>query len=297
MGLSQQLLDYVARVNAAVERWLPGAGANAPGDLYDAMRYAVLGNGKRIRPLLTYAAGTALGVEPARLDGPACAVELIHAYSLVHDDLPAMDDDDLRRGRATTHRAFSESTAILVGDSLQALAFHILAVDPEMDDRPAARVAVIATLAKACGPYGMSGGQAMDIASEGRQLTLEELERMHSYKTGRLLRASVLMACDCDPQPSEQKRQALDLFAERIGLAFQIRDDILDVEGRTEIIGKPQGSDNAQNKATYPALLGLDEAKRRVARLHEEAIDSLAGFGTEADGLREIGDFIVKRER
>jgi len=296
MNLHQQLLNYVLRVNDTLEQWLPAADGGGPGDLYAAMRYAVLGNGKRIRPLLTYAAGEALQIEPDCLDGPACAVELIHAYSLVHDDLPAMDDDDLRRGRPTTHRAFSESTAILVGDSLQALAFQILAVDPKMGGDPITHAATVATLSQACGPYGMSGGQAMDIASEGKSLTLEELERMHFYKTGQLLRASVLMAYDCDPQASPQQREALDSFATRIGLAFQIRDDILDIEGQTEVIGKPQGSDHAQNKATYPALLGMAEAKRRAEQLHEDAIKALSGFGSRAGYLRELGDYIVQRD-
>lgn len=291
-----------ARVNTALERWLPNA-AEAPVELHQAMRYAVLDQGKRMRPLLTYATGQVLGIEPTRLDGPACAVELIHAYSLVHDDLPAMDDDDLRRGKPSTHKAFGEATAILAADALQALAFQILACDPDMAAAPAgepveaARLRAITTLAHASGSDGMVGGQALDMAAEGKAISVAQLEQIHHKKTGMLLQASILMAADCCAYGGGEKRKALETFARHIGLAFQVRDDVLDIEGDSATIGKPQGSDDARGKATYPALLGLEQAKQYADSLYQQALDALDVFADKAEPLRELATYIVKRDR
>ena len=259
------------------------------------MRYSVLGGGKRIRPILVYATGEALGLNPQTLDGPACAVELIHAYSLIHDDLPAMDNDDLRRGKPTCHRAFDEATAILAGDGLQALAFYILSHDPTMVAEPSSRLAMIETLALASGSRGMVGGQAIDLAAVGRRLDIAELENMHIHKTGALIRAAVRLAALSAQGLDKDTLQNLDYYAKCVGLAFQIRDDILDVEGDTGTLGKQQGADLARNKPTYPALLGLDEAKERAVKLHEEALTSLARMGDGADALRGLSQYIVDR--
>jgi geranylgeranyl pyrophosphate synthase len=283
------------RAEAALERWLPSA-ETQPGELHAAMRYATLSGGKRIRPLLVYASGRAIGIEEQTLDGAAAAVEIIHAYSLIHDDLPAMDDDDLRRGRPTCHKAFDEATAILAGDAMQALAFHILASDPALPCSPATRLAMIDALAVASGSRGMAGGQAIDLASVGRELNLAELENMHIHKTGALIRASVRMAALCAEHADEQTRERLDRYAACIGLAFQIRDDILDVEGDTETLGKTQGADIARNKPTFPGLLGMDAAKTHARTLHEEALAALEAFDDErCAALRWIADFIVNR--
>ena len=260
------------------------------------MRYSVLGAGKRIRPRLVYATGAVLGVNADWLDAPAASVECIHAYSLIHDDLPAMDDDALRRGRATTHVEYDDATAILAGDALQALAFELLATDTTHDRCPAVRAALVATLARAVGSRGMVGGQALDMASEGRLIDIEELERLHTGKTGALLRACVLMAADHSDTLSVDERTALDVYATRVGLAFQVRDDVLDIESSTEKLGKTQGADIAHAKATYPALLGLEAARRYAERLYQEAIAALAPFGDDADPLRAIATEIVKRD-
>jgi farnesyl diphosphate synthase len=280
------------RAEAALDRWLPRA-ETQPGELHAAMRYATLGGGKRIRPLLVYASGRAVGLDEAALDGAAAAIEIIHAYSLIHDDLPAMDDDDLRRGRPTCHRAFDEATAILAGDAMQALAFHILASDPALPCSPATRLAMIDTLAVASGSRGMAGGQAIDLAAVGRELSLAELENMH---TGALIRASVRMAALCAEHADDKTRERLDRYAACIGLAFQIRDDILDVEGDTETLGKTQGADIALNKPTFPGLLGMDAAKTHARTLHEEALTALEVLDDERGAaLRWIADFIVNR--
>lgn len=283
-----------ARVNAALEHWLP-AGNGVPADLAAAMRYAVLGSGKRLRPGLVYAAGEALGATPQALDAPACAVELIHAYSLVHDDLPAMDDDDLRRGSPTCHRRFNEATAILAGDALQALALELLVADYSAAAIPAARRAqMVATLAAAAGAKGMAGGQAIDLAAAGKALELEQLERMHRYKTGALIRASVVlggMAGDAD----EATLAGLDRYGAAIGLAFQIVDDILDVTGDTTILGKTQGADAERGKPTYPALLGLDGARSHAEHMRGEALAALDACTINADALRQLANFIVDR--
>jgi farnesyl diphosphate synthase len=293
-GLAALMPAWQARVEQALERRLPDADLH-PVRLHQAMRYAVLGGGKRIRPILVYATGTALGLGLETLDGPACALELIHAYSLIHDDLPAMDDDDLRRGRPTCHRAFDEATAILAGDALQALAFHLLSEDSALNAPPATRLRMMSTLAQAAGPRGMVGGQAIDLDAVGRRLTLAELEDMHLHKTGALIRAAVRLAALCSPAADEGILECLDRYARCVGLAFQIRDDILDVEGETATLGKQRGADLARNKPTYPSLLGLDEAKQRALHLHNEALASLSGFDDRADPLRQISHYIVAR--
>lgn len=278
-----------------LEGCLP-SGNTPPARLHQAMRYAALSPGKRIRPRLVYAAAEVLGVPPTQVDGAAAAVECIHAYSLIHDDLPAMDDDDLRRGHPTTHIAFDEATAILAGDALQALAFEIVATHGGLDEMPAARAAQTATLAHAAGSRGMVGGQALDIAAEGRDdVTVDDLEEIHNLKTGALLTASVIMAANAVPGLSADQHAALDIFATRIGLAFQVRDDVLDIESSTEKLGKTQGADIAHDKATYPALLGLDKAKALSERLYIEATTALDVFDN-ADPLRAIAAEIVKRD-
>lgn len=285
---------YRERVERALELQLPEARI-LPSRLHEAMRYSVLGGGKRVRPVLVYCAGQAVGLSAERLDGPAVAVELIHAYSLVHDDLPAMDDDDLRRGRATCHKAFDEATAILVGDALQALAFRVLAGDRTMSADPAVRIRLIGTLATAAGSRGMVGGQAIDLAAVGKELNLAELEIMHIHKTGALIRASILLGALSHPELDPRELEQLDHYAKCIGLAFQIRDDILDVIGDTRTLGKRQGSDQASNKPTYVSVLGLEGARSQARALHEGALRSLDSFGERAAALRWISSFIVDR--
>lgn len=287
--------DYCEHIEAALDRRLPAAGFEAP-ELGRAMRYAVLGQGKRIRPRLVYAAGSMLDIPDARLDAPACAVELIHAYSLIHDDLPAMDDDELRRGQPTTHIEFGPAMAILAGDALQASAFQLLANDVALGDDTGTRQRLTASLSHACGANGMVGGQALDLAGEGRAINLDELKQIHRLKTGKLLRACVLFAADFRPDLPENQRNALDTFGERIGLAFQVQDDILDVIGTTEKLGKTQGADEAHDKATYPALLGLDEAKGYAEQTWQAALDALTPFGAAAEPLRDLARLIMKRD-
>jgi farnesyl diphosphate synthase len=284
-----------ARLERTLDHWLPAA-ATHPARLHEAMRYAVLDGGKRIRPTLVYAGGMAAGAAQAGLDAPACAVELIHAYSLVHDDLPAMDDDDLRRGKPSCHRAFGEATAVLAGDALQSLAFQVLAQD-DRETGAAVRLGMIRRLALASGSRGMAGGQAIDLAATGQQLNIAELEDMHIHKTGALIRASVVLGALCGNNVDSAQLGRLDHYAKCIGLAFQIRDDILDVEGETETLGKHTGMDQHREKSTYPALIGLDAARQRARELHEDAMDSLTGFEESADPLRWISAYIIDRER
>jgi len=285
---------YQQRVDGALDTWLPAADIQPP-RLHEAMRYVVQGGGKRVRPVLVYFTGSALSVNPTTLDAPACAVELIHAYSLVHDDLPGMDDDDLRRGKPTCHKAFDEATAILVGDALQTLAFYVLSHDPHLQASDKRRLEMIETLAQASGSRGMAGGQAIDMASVGQSLNIAELENMHIHKTGALIRASVkLGALTCNTIDDNQLNK-LDHYAKCIGLAFQIQDDILDVESNTETLGKRQGSDIAHHKVTYPALLGLRGAKQMAIELIEDAKTSLADFDEKADPLRWMASYIVTR--
>lgn len=294
--LEVRLNEYQAAVDKALDRWLPDA-KQEPGHLHQAMRYAVLSEGKRIRPVIVYAAGEACGVDIEHLSGPACTVEMIHAYSLIHDDLPAMDDDDLRRGRPTCHREFDEATAILAGDALQALAFQVLAQDKEIRVNPEQRLEMINRLALASGSEGMAGGQAIDLNSVGKSITLPELEKMHLYKTGALIRASVELGGLSSADIQTQQMDSLRKYAHCIGLAFQIQDDILDIEGDTQTLGKPQGSDEARNKPTYPNLLGMAEAKKTARDLLEQAIKSLENFDHKANTLRDIAKYIVTRNK
>jgi geranylgeranyl pyrophosphate synthase len=291
---SSRIPDYVSRIERCLDTALAAAD-QAPERLHSAMRYAALSGGKRIRPLLVYGTGECLDVAPERCDVPATAIEFIHAFSLVHDDLPAMDDDDLRRGQPTVHRAFDEATAILAADALQPLAFQVIAESDLLEDSEAR--ALIALISGACGSLGMTGGQAIDLQSEGRDLSTDELARMHSLKTGALISASVTSACYLAPGLTEENYKEMHRFSRDIGLAFQIRDDILDVEGETEVIGKPSGSDAGLRKATWPALFGLDESKRRCDELLESAIDALTPFGDRADPLRQLAALIVGRQR
>lgn len=291
---SARLAFYKTRVDSALDHYLP----NNPSKktlLADAMRYAITNGGKRVRPVLTYATGAALGVPLERLDVAACSVEMMHAYSLVHDDLPAMDDDDLRRGLPTLHKQFDEATAILAGDALQALAFTVLATEADDTLKPEARLKMIAALGEASGVNGMAAGQAIDLESVGKILTLEQLEDMHRHKTGALIRASAELAVLVASVDDETIAAKIDAYAGAIGLSFQIVDDILDITGDTETLGKTQGADVALNKPTYPALLGLDGAKNYAQNMHKTALSSLEGLGQEFDELRALSGFIVNR--
>ena len=279
------------RLESQLDAALP-APAEGPHALHAAMRYAVLGGGKRIRPLLVHAAAAVFAADPQRLDAPAMAVELIHAYSLVHDDLPAMDDDALRRGKPTTHIAFDEATAILAGDALQARAFSLLA---EASLPAELRVACLQTLAQAAGAAGMCGGQALDIDATGQLQTLEALTRMHALKTGALIRAAVRMGALCGDAPADDL-QRLDRFADALGLAFQVRDDILDVEASSEQLGKTAGKDMAQDKSTFPALLGMAGAKAHLQTLVQVMGEALDHYGEEAEPLRALARLAVERD-
>jgi farnesyl diphosphate synthase len=292
--LTERLDVWRQRVERELERWLPPE-TSVPQRLHAAQRYSVLGPGKRIRPALAYATAETLGVPLERVDAAACALELIHAYSLVHDDLPAMDDDDLRRGRPTCHRAFDEATAILAGDSLQVLAFEILASHPGAPAEASVRLCQIRTLAEASGTAGMAGGQALDLAAEGRNLSVAELEQIHALKTGALIRASVMMAAQSAPALDDAGRAALERFAAAIGLAFQVQDDILDVEGDEALLGKPVGSDQARGLPTYPALVGLQAARQRVQQLHAAAADALAAQGWQDGPLAAVAAWLLGR--
>jgi len=275
-----------ARTESALQRLLPAATA-APSRLHAAMRYSALGGGKRVRPLLCHAAGAVFGADAERLDIPACAVELIHVYSLVHDDLPCMDDDVLRRGKPTCHVEYDEATALLVGDALQALAFQVLA-------EHGGSAAMLATLAQAAGSRGMAGGQAIDLAAVGKALTLAELEFMHIHKTGALIRAAVALGAQTGGADGESQRR-LGQFAARAGLLFQVVDDILDAEASTATLGKTAGKDAAQNKPTYVSLLGIGRAKEMAAELRTEAKSALADFGARAERLAQLTDYITER--
>ncbi len=290
-NFEQRIPHYTRRVEAKLDAVLPGSGV-PPSRLHEAMRYAIFNGGKRVRPLLVYAAGECLGVPESLLDSPAAAIELIHAFSLVHDDLPAMDDDDLRRGMPTLHRKFDEATAILAADAMQPLAFAVLAdIDGVAGDMCAKLVKLVAN---ACGSTGMTGGQSMDLGAEGRSLDAAELEHMFALKTGALIHASVMSACTlADPIPP-QHAAALDGFGRTIGLAFQIRDDMLDVQGKTEDIGKPAGSDERMKKATYPALFGIEASRRRCDELLGEGLGCLQAL-PDAAALKWLARFIVDR--
>lgn len=261
--------------------------------LLDAMKYSVLGGGKRVRPALCIAAAVAVGQSGDAALVPACATELIHAYSLIHDDLPAMDNDELRRGRPTTHIAFDEATAILAGDALQTLAFDWLADAPMMDDQT--RLAMVRELAKGSGHLGMVGGQAIDLESVGKEVSIKHLESMHRHKTGALIVAAVRIGALTAPDRKPGQIDALTDYARTLGLAFQVQDDLLDIEGDTTVIGKPQGSDQARGKPTYPSLMGVEKARQYLDGLLENALGSLESFGSEADALRAMADYVVAR--
>jgi farnesyl diphosphate synthase len=288
------LARWRERADAALQRALPDP-LSPPHRLHAAMRHAVLLGGKRMRPLLVYAAGSAFGATVDTLDAPAVAVELIHAYSLVHDDLPAMDDDALRRGQPTVHVAFDEATAILAGDALQSLAFEVLAATGAAD---ATRVELLRTLAIASGAAGMCGGQALDLAATGNGSTLsvQALERLHSLKTGALIRAAVRMGALCGGA-SDDELEHLDRYADALGLAFQVRDDILDIEGDSATLGKTAGKDVAQDKATFPALIGLDASRTRLDELRRTMDDALAPFGERTSALAALGRMAIERDR
>jgi farnesyl diphosphate synthase len=276
------------RVESVLDQALATADGS-PGRLQEAMRYATLGGGKRVRALLAYGGGELAGADPDDVDGAAAAVELIHAYSLVHDDLPCMDDDVLRRGKPSCHVAFGEAIALLAGDALQSLAFDLLARTPARD-----RAAQVALLAYASGASGMAGGQAIDLATAGETIALSELERMHALKTGALIRAAVRLGAGCGRPMSADENDALDRYASAIGLGFQIVDDVLDVEGTASSLGKTAGKDAIQRKTTYASLLGLSAARERIEALRGDARAALAGF-TTARRLLELGDWVMAR--
>ncbi len=264
--------------------------------LHQAMRYGLLIGGKRMRPYLAYITGEALGANLSDIDGVAGALECIHAYSLLHDDLPAMDDDDLRRGEPTCHKAFDEATAILAGDSLQTLAFDILANHSFSKAIQPKQLKLIQQLISASGYQGMCGGQALDLAATNQQIPLAELEVLHSLKTGALLEASVLMGAECAVQVSENDKKALKEYAQLIGLAYQVQDDIIDITSTEEQLGKPSGSDLAANKSTYPALLGLQGAQEKAENLFQQALQALTSLPYNTHSLAEFATFIVKRD-
>lgn len=293
-AFGRQLEGWQSRVEAQLAARLPPV-ATHPSRLHEALHYCVLNGGKRVRPALVYATANALGLNESSVDGAACAVEFIHAYSLVHDDLPAMDNDDLRRGRPTCHKAFDEATAILVGDSLQVLAFQILASGPGLPEDPAVRLRLVELLAAGSGTNGMAGGQAIDLAAKGQTLSAAEVEEMHARKTGALIRASVLMAAACATDLGPSVRQALDRYATDIGLAFQIQDDLLDVEGDVQQLGKATGADKANDKPTYPAIVGVAASRTRMHELHTRALESLDILGPAAAPLVALSDWLVLR--
>lgn len=290
--------DWARLVAATMEQTLssllPTSGSN-PQRLHDAMRYATLGGGKRVRPMLTFAAGLVTDADIDRIKVASAAVEMIHAYSLIHDDLPCMDDDVLRRGRPTCHIEFDEATALLAGDALQALAFELVSTH-KLSDSAAAQLKMIQIFTRACGSHGMAGGQAIDLANVGVAITLPELEFMHMQKTGALIRAAVLLGAQCGQPLNEQAMQHLDRYAKCIGLAFQVVDDVLDCESNTEKLGKTVGKDQDANKPTYVSLMGLAPAKQFADDLLNDALDSLKSFDAKADRLRQLAEFIVRRE-
>lgn len=294
MSWQQYKSQWQTQVDARLDEWLPKDSIK-PEQLHKAMRYAIFNGGKRIRPILVYATGQAITGSEPMLDHIACAIECIHAYSLIHDDLPAMDDDDLRRGKPTCHKAFDEATAILAGDALQALAFQILGQGKDQRISPAQRLDMMNILAVASGSRGMAGGQAIDLAAVGKPLNEAELENMHIHKTGALIRASIKMAALCAVDLPTEQFEKLDHYAKCVGLAFQITDDILDEIGDTDTLGKPQGSDRAQNKPTYPSIIGLETSQELAQNLVDDAIISLQAFDKQADSLREIANYIIER--
>lgn len=294
VAFAAQLEVWQAHMERALAARLPAADAE-PARLHEAMRYCVLAGGKRVRPLLLFATARAVGLREAQVEAAACAIELIHCYSLVHDDLPALDDDDLRRGRPTCHKAFDEATAVLVGDALQPLAFQLLARDEALPGDASIRLELIELLAEASGTRGMAGGQALDVAVQGRQPPISQVEAMYARKTGALIRASVLMGAACAPALAPKLRDALAAFAAPIGLAFQIQDDLLDVLADTATLGKPTQADRSRGKPTYPAVLGVRASRELVERLHGQAVVALQPFGPAADSLCSLADWLLVR--
>jgi farnesyl diphosphate synthase len=287
-----EISAWQQRFESILDQYLPHANMN-PGTLHQAMRYSALAGGKRFRPALVYASGKALGLKMDRLDALACAIELIHTYSLIHDDLPAMDDDDLRRGQPTCHRAFGEATAILAGDALQALAFEILAsANPA---QAPTNLILVRELANACGSTGMAGGQALDLSAVGNSISLPELETMHRLKTGALIQLAVTAPCHM-ADASDDTRNRFSDFGEHLGLAFQVHDDILDVTGDSALTGKSTQADAALNKPTFPSILGLEESQRRAIALRDEAISCLDGFHGDTSALIWLADYVVSRD-
>ncbi len=287
--------DVAARLESTLGELLPPARI-VPARLHDAMRYSTLGGGKRVRAMLVFGAGEVTNADPKRLQIVASAIEMIHAYSLIHDDLPCMDDDVLRRGKPTCHVEFDEATALLAGDALQSLAFQILS-ENTLAENAVTQLKMIQVFAAATGSRGMAGGQAIDLDSVGKAITLPELEFMHILKTGALIRASVTMGADCGAELSAPERDHLDRYAKVVGLAFQVVDDILDEEGDSVTLGKTAGKDKADNKPTYTSLMGLAEARRFALELLDDALGAVADFGPRARRLRGIADFIVHRQR
>ncbi len=294
MNINEFIRLCQGQVNTALNNYLTST-ESIDSTLFKAMHYSVCNGGKRVRPILMYATATALGQPLTNYDDAACAIEFIHAYSLIHDDLPAMDDDKLRRGQPTCHIAFNEAIAILAGDALQTLAFETIAKSTKISATN--KVLIIQVLATASGAGGMVGGQAFDLASTGKQLTLDQLKLMHRHKTGALISASVTIGAISSIKTSAEQQKALNKYAACIGLAFQIKDDILDVEGQEDIIGKPQGADLALNKPTYTSILGLQEAKQQALEQHQQAIKALQIFGSEADMLRQLATYVIKRNK
>ena len=294
-AFGQQLVQWQTRMEQALADRLPRA-EEVPTRLHEAMRYSVLGGGKRIRPALVFATGRTLGLAESQVEAAACAIELVHVYSLVHDDLPAMDDDDLRRGRPTCHKAYDEATAVLVGDALQPLAFQLLARDPQLPADPAIRLKLIDLLAEASGTFGMAGGQAVDLSVQGQAIGIAEVEQMHARKTGALIKVSVMMAAACVPTLAPGLADNLARFATAIGLAFQIQDDLLDVLGDVSTLGKATGADSARAKPTYPAVIGVEASQARLQKLHGEALEALEPFGAKADPLRLLAEWLLKRQ-
>jgi farnesyl diphosphate synthase len=290
-----QLEAWRLRMERALAARLPEPD-RVPARLHQAMRYSVLGGGKRIRPALLFATARTLGMSEDEVEAAACAIELVHVYSLVHDDLPSMDNDDLRRGRPTCHKAYDEATALLVGDALQPLAFQLLASDAALPASPAVRLRLIDMLAQAIGTFGMAGGQAIDLAVQGMRLDIAQVEDMHARKTGAVIRASVLMAAECAPPMDPSLYAALTRFATALGLAFQIQDDLLDVTGDTLILGKATGADSERAKPTHPAIIGIAASQQRVRLLHNQAINALAPFGERAEPLRSLAHWLLSRQ-
>lgn len=283
-----------SRMEQTLDRMLPPPEI-APQRLHQAMRYSVMGGGKRVRALLAHAAGELCDADPEKVDVAAAAVEMIHAYSLVHDDMPCMDDDDLRRGKPSCHRQFDDATALLVGDSLQSLAFQVLA-EPGLCLDATSQLEMLGLLAIASGSRGMAGGQAIDLASVGVSLTQAELEFMHIHKTGALIRAAALLGAYCAETVNRVRIDAIDRYAMHVGLAFQVVDDILDTQADTATLGKTAGKDVEQNKPTYVTILGLDRAKILAQELHANALAELAPFGASAQRLVELANFITQRQ-